>query len=369
MALYNKYRPLRLSNVCGQNHVKRLLENQVKNNTLSNSYLFVGPAGTGKTTLARILAAMINCSTGMNPNPPLTDPYVQDIFSAKNVSDVVETDAATNNGIDNIRQMKEKIVLSPTMMRKRIWIVDECHRLTRDSWEALLKIIEEPPPHLIFIFCSTEDEKIPETIKTRCMCLDFRRHGSKDIFEHLKKVAQLEKTEIEEDALWALSSASRGSIRLSLSMLETLMAYGQKIDLALVTEAIGLASSRSVGTFVKAIADKQIDVAIKSSSEVLGKGVTSQDFLCEVANFIYFMMMHAANVKMEDISIVESEEVKQACEKFKERVPKPMRCFKEMIFEVQQAYNLTVFNMQPQYMANTLFVSLFQILQRHITQK
>jgi DNA polymerase-3 subunit gamma/tau len=331
--------------------------------------MFIGPAGTGKTTIARIFAAMINCSTGMNPNPPLDDPYVQEIFSANNVSDVIETDAATKNKIENIRDMKEKIVLSPAMMRKRIWILDECHRLTRDSWEALLKVIEEPPSHLIFIFCSTEDEKIPETIKTRCMCLEFRRHAAKDIFEHLKKVAGIEKLDIDEDALWTLASSSRGSIRQSLSMLETLIAYGQKIDQALVTEAIGLASSRSVGAFVKAIAEKQINEAMKASSDILGKGVSPQDFLCEVANFIYFLMMHGANVKMEDISPVEAEEVKQAFEKFKEKIPKPMKCFKEMIFEVQQAHDLTVFNMQPQYMANTLFVALYQTFQRNLPQK
>lgn len=223
--LYRKYRPKNIQEVVGQEHVKKALGNAINLNKISHAYLFTGPRGTGKTSIARILAKSLNCKEGPTLTPCEVCPSCVNITNSTPI-DVIEIDAASNRKVEDTQSILEKVQYVPVNGKYKIYIIDEVHMLTNHAFNALLKTLEEPPENVIFILATTEPQKVLETITSRCQRFDFRRITTEDIVEHLKNVAKLEKIKIEEDAILTIAKSSDGGMRDSLALLDQVSVLG-----------------------------------------------------------------------------------------------------------------------------------------------
>ncbi len=240
VALYRKWRPQTFEEVLGQEYVTRTLANSIRSGNFTHAYLFAGPRGTGKTSTARILAKALNCVEGPTPNPCNRCVPCREITEGTSV-DVVEVDAASNRGIDDIRELRERVAFSPASARMKVYILDEAHMLTKEASNAFLKTLEEPPHHLVFVLATTEPHKLPQTILSRCQRYDFRGVSSKRLAEHLAAVSESEGVKATEKALRLIARRARGSARDALVLLEQVMSYGDgEIDEADVAGFLGL---------------------------------------------------------------------------------------------------------------------------------
>ena len=241
-ALYRKWRPKTFADVVGQEHITETLQRQVAEGRLSHAYLFTGTRGTGKTTCAKILARAVNCEQPENGNPCNRCPSCLGIESGRFL-DVVELDAASNNGVDSVRALRDEAIYSPAQVKKRVYIVDEVHMLSTPAFNALLKILEEPPEHLMFILATTELHKVPATILSRCQRFSFRRIRPQDIVGRLNYIAQQEHIDLKEDGAALRARLSDGALRDALSLLDQCAAAGGAIDAPAVLDALGLAGN------------------------------------------------------------------------------------------------------------------------------
>lgn len=373
MALYNQYRPTNFGDLFGQEYVKRILSHQVKENKLSNAYLLTGPAGTGKTTVARIFSSMINCSSGMTLTPDQNDPNVQMIMSGKSDIDVIEIDAASRRGIDDIKDVRDRSYYAPVSMRKKIWIIDECHQLTGPAWEALLKLLEEPPTQSMFILCTTEPHKISETILTRCMALRFTAINAQEIYTYLKVIIQKEQIDIEEEAVRLLAKSSKGSPRQAVSNLEKVMNLGCKIDAALVSQTVGVPSTKLIKDFLISVVDAKFEDGLKASSQAIAAGVTAADFIEEIATYFHHLMviklkcLPSYNLTQEEIN--EIEQVRTA---FVDRMEKLQQgsasnaipIILVMIKAISGIKSYSIYNMNHQYTLDFVWMILIKALRK-----
>ena len=222
LALYRKYRPVDFNSVYGQEHVVTILKNAIMSGKISHAYLFCGPRGTGKTTVAKIIARLVNCENLVDGNPC---EKCYNCINYINSSDIVEIDAASNNGVDEIRELKDKINLVPSNAKYKIYIIDEVHMLTTQAFNALLKTLEEPPSHVIFVLATTEPHKIPLTISSRCQKFRFSKIEDSKIVNRLSEICKLEKIIIDEDALFEIARLSDGGMRDAINFLDQLIAY------------------------------------------------------------------------------------------------------------------------------------------------
>jgi DNA polymerase-3 subunit gamma/tau len=370
VALYNKYRPRNLSEVCGQDHVKEILSSQVRKDDLVHSYLFVGPAGTGKTTVARILAAMVNCASGQKVEISPDDDNVAAIFRGGTL-DVMEIDAATSNGIDEVRELRERLKYAPTVMCKKVLILDECHRLSDAAWEGLLKILEEPPPYAMFVLCTTEPHKVKETIKSRCMILNFKSLPPKEIRDLLRKIAESEGIDITDDAISLLASSSQGSFRLAISSLEQLKHSG-KVDPEKIKKVLGIMDRASSRDFLKAVVQRKFMDGLAISSGAVSSGIKAPDFMRGLAEVMHDLLVSIA--KAYDLSVVGyTEEDKEALSSLQAEIIRRVdsRNYSEFIRGwirvLDQAFRLSIYNLDSQFHLDYVFAELLATLRKHET--
>ena len=261
-ALYRKWRPQTFDDVIGQQHITETLKNQVRSSRLSHAYIFIGTRGTGKTTCARILARAVNCEHPVDGNPCGTCAACRGIADGS-ILDVVELDAASNNGVDNVRALREEAVFSPAAVKKRVDIIDEVHMLSASAFNALLKIIEEPPEHLIFILATTELQKVPATILSRCQRHSFRRIDTAELAAYVEHVANAEHFAITHEAAELIARLAEGGVRDALSLLDQCSAH-DKIDVDAVYTTMGLAGKRRIEELFDRVIDHDTESALKS---------------------------------------------------------------------------------------------------------
>lgn len=251
-ALYRKWRPFDFDDVCGQGAITDILKYEVANNKISHAYLFCGSRGTGKTSCAKILAKAVNCLNNRNGNPCNECEACRSIDSGV-ATDVIEMDAASNNGVGDVRTLKDEIAFTPAILKYRVYIIDEVHMMSGAAFNALLKTLEEPPSYVVFILATTEYNKLPTTIVSRCQRFDFRRMSSEVIIDRLKKISLAEKIDLGDDGARLIARASRGGMRDAVSLLELCAGSRAHIDSALVASTIGSGDRGAVYKLIEAI--------------------------------------------------------------------------------------------------------------------
>ncbi|MER2256774.1 MAG: DNA polymerase III subunit gamma/tau, partial [Priestia megaterium] len=271
-ALYRVYRPQSFNDVVGQQHIIKTLQNALVQEKFSHAYLFSGPRGTGKTTAAKILAKAVNCEKAPIAEPCNECATCRGITDGS-ISDVIEIDAASNNGVDEIRDIRDKVKYAPSAVRYKVYIIDEVHMLSIGAFNALLKTLEEPPAHVIFILATTEPHKIPLTIISRCQRFDFKRISPEDIVYRMKEVLGSEELEVSEDALYEIAKASEGGMRDALSLLDQSISYStDKVSLEDVLSITGAVSQSFIVKIVQAIFNKNIVEALDSVESLIKNG-------------------------------------------------------------------------------------------------
>lgn len=272
-ALYRKYRPMTFRDVVGQAHVTTTLKNEIKTKKIAHAYLFSGTRGTGKTTCARILAKGVNCQ-----NPKEGDPCNECVFcrgvNEGTLLDVIEIDGASNTGVDNIRDLREEALYTPAMSRYKVYIIDEVHMLSTGAFNALLKILEDPPSHVIFVLATTEAQKIAPTILSRCQRFDFFRLTQKDIAERLAAIAKAEGFSCETEALRQIAALSDGAMRDAVSMLDQCAASGETITLSHVLSVLGLSTEPELLSLLSAVAESDPSSALTRLAALYGRGAS-----------------------------------------------------------------------------------------------
>jgi DNA polymerase-3 subunit gamma/tau len=283
IALYRKYRSATFADLIGQDHVATTLRNQVRRGEVSHAYLFSGIRGTGKTSTARILARAVACTDLRDGEPCNACGACVEILGGGAV-DVLEIDAASNRGIDEMRDLREKVKFLPASLTKKVYIIDEAHMLTTEAWNAFLKTLEEPPPHVLFVLCTTEPHKVPDTVRSRVQRFDFRRVDLAALTAHLARVAEREEVAVDPEALDLVARSSQGSVRDALSLLDQAVAAGERpLGVAAVRRALGLADPRALRDIVAALATGDAAAALRAAADAFDAGADARQLLRELA--------------------------------------------------------------------------------------
>lgn len=289
-ALYRKYRPAAFSDVVGQSHITRTLQKQVAENRTSHAYLFTGSRGTGKTTCAKILARAVNCETPKDGDPCGKCAACLALEEGNSL-DVLELDAASNNGVDQVRALRDEAIYPPANVRKRVYIVDEVHMLSTSAFNALLKILEEPPEHLMFILATTELHKVPATILSRCQRYAFRRIQPRDIAARLLYVARQEKIALTDDAAELLARLAEGAMRDGLSLLDQCAASGAAVDSAAVLDTLGLAGHLQTAQLLEYVLRRDVPSALALFGELYDNGRDGNTVLRELSALVRDLLL------------------------------------------------------------------------------
>jgi DNA polymerase-3 subunit gamma/tau len=283
LALYRRYRPQRFADLVGQEVVTRTLVNEVSSGALAHGYLFAGVRGTGKTSTARILARAVNCEALVDGEPCNACPPCLEILSGAAV-DVLEIDAASNRGIDEMRDLRDKVRYLPAVLRRKVYIIDEAHMLTTDAWNAFLKTLEEPPPHVLFVLATTEPHKVPETVRSRVQRFDFRRVPVPAIEQLLDGVARKEGDEVDADALMLLATAAQGSLRDALVLLEQALGAGERpVTVAVARRSLGLTDPSTLHSLVTSLAGADPAGTLRAAAAAFAAGADPRQLFRDVA--------------------------------------------------------------------------------------
>jgi DNA polymerase III subunit gamma/tau len=290
-ALYRKYRPRNWSEVVGQDHVVTTLKNAIAADRVAHAYLFAGSRGTGKTTLARLLAKAVNC---LNPDPTKRPDNECENCKAINENrflDLIEIDAASNNGVDDVRDLRDKINFAPSQGKYKVYIVDEVHMMSGGAFNALLKTLEEPPPHAIFVLATTEIHKIPATVLSRCQRHEFRRVPVDEIVKQLKLIIKAEKIQAEDDALIQIARQSAGGMRDAISLLDQLSSMGEKITLVLAQTILGTATSQTVLEIISSVMDHDPAHGLETIHKALDAGADPRSLARQIVEYLRGLML------------------------------------------------------------------------------
>lgn len=283
-ALYRKYRPNNFKEIVGQEHIVSTLENQIKANKIVHAYLFCGSRGTGKTSTAKIFARAINCENNLDGSPCGVCKVCKAMNDAANI-DIVEIDAASNNRVDEIREIREKVKFSPVNSRYKVYIIDEVHMLTDSAYNALLKTLEEPPKHIVFILATTEPHKLPATILSRCVRFDFGLVSIELLSKHLKDIFKRENVEFDEESVKVIANAGEGSVRDTLSIADSVMAYtNNKLSLDKVLEILGLNQNETLIEITEALFKKDLGKCLEVIDNIYKQGKNMNVFAKDLSN-------------------------------------------------------------------------------------
>ena len=292
-SLYRKWRPFHWDQVIGQEHVVQTLRNAVTSDRVAHAYLFAGPRGTGKTTTARILAKAVNCLDKDLANRPCNKCAHCKAVNQGRFLDLIEIDAASNTSVEDVRDLRDKINFSPNQGRYKVYIVDEVHMLSTAAFNALLKTLEEPPAHAIFILATTEVHKIPATVLSRCQRHEFRRIPVKEIVENLKTLADEEKIKAEPEALNLVARQATGSMRDAISLLDQLASAGKVINLKLAQDVLGTATSQTVLEVVEAMLKRQSASGLEAIHRSLDSGSDPRQFARQIVDYLRSLLLVA----------------------------------------------------------------------------
>ena len=341
-ALYRKFRPSEFSDVKGQDHIVTTLKNQIRADRIGHAYLFCGTRGTGKTTIAKIFARAVNCEHPVDGDPCGECASCRAIASGSSMN-VAEIDAASNNGVDNIREIREEVAYSPAEGKYKVYIIDEVHMLSIGAFNALLKTLEEPPSYVIFILATTEAHKIPITILSRCQRYDFRRITTETIAARLQELMEEEQVEVEERALTYVAKAGDGSMRDALSLLDQCIAFylGQKLTYDHVLEVLGAVDVEVFGDFFRRICRQDVTGIIRGLDEIILQGRELSQFVTDFIWYLRNLLMLKSDQGMEEMLDVSSEHLLQMKEEMEladlDTLMRYIRVFSELSGQLRYA--------------------------------
>jgi DNA polymerase-3 subunit gamma/tau len=342
MALYRKFRPTSFEDVKGQEHIVTTLQNQVKANRIGHAYLFCGTRGTGKTTVAKIFAKAVNCLHPVDGSPCGECEMCRAIGDGSSMN-VIEIDAASNNGVDNIREIREEVMYRPTEGRYKVYIIDEVHMLSTGAFNALLKTLEEPPEYVIFILATTEVHKIPITILSRCQHYDFRRITIDTIADRLFDLMRIEQVEVEERAIRYVAKAADGSMRDALSLLDQCIAFylGQKLTYDHVLEVLGAVDTDVFSQLMRAILANDIPKVLDVVEELVMMGRELTQFSVDFTWYLRNLLLVKTSDKIEQVLDVSTENLMQLQEEAKaismETILRYIRIFSDLSAQLKYA--------------------------------
>ena len=330
-ALYRKFRPLTFSEIVGQEAITKTLRNQIISGRVGHAYLFSGGRGTGKTTSAKILARAVNC---LNPKEgePCNECEICKAILSGSLTDVVEMDAASNNSVEDIRSIREEVNFLPTVTKYRVYIIDEVHMLSIGAFNALLKTLEEPPAHVKFILATTEPQRLPATILSRCQRFDFKRIPNNDIIKRLEIICNQSKIVISKEAMQIIAALSEGAMRDAISILERCVQDGDnQITADKIKDLVGIPQMTHIYKLAKAILEYNVEQAIEAMNNVLTEGKELNNLIWETIKYIKDILLYKTGVQPELYSEEEKEQMKEIAQKAsKERLLKLIYLFSEL---------------------------------------
>lgn len=313
VALYRKWRPQGFDSLVGQEAVRTALTNALETGRIAHAYLFAGPRGTGKTSTAKILAKAVNCEHGPTPNPCNKCQNCVRINDGTSM-DVFEIDAASNRGIDEIRDLREKVAFAPVNGRYKVYIIDEVHMLTTEAFNALLKTLEEPPPHVIFILATTEPHKIPATIHSRCQRFDFKRVTDSDIVKRLREVADGSGIAADDDALQLIAVQADGGMRDALSLLDQCGVMAERVSAETVRSVLGIVGREALRELVKAVGEGNVPESLELLEALLAGGKDVKQIITELAEYLRAVLLYKASPDYREIYLTDTKEAIAAME-------------------------------------------------------
>lgn len=355
LALYRKYRPSNFDDVVGQGHITQALKNQVASGNIGHAYLFTGSRGVGKTSIARIFAKAVNCESNINGSPCGSCSVCKKLEGQADIN-IIEIDAASNNKVDDVRELREKVKFLPVDAKYKIYIIDEVHMLSDAAFNALLKTLEEPPKHVIFILATTEVHKLPATILSRCTRFDFRLVGLEELVRHLERIFDMEEIAYDDEALRAIAVAGEGSVRDTLSIADCIIAYSRaKITLESVQNVLGTTDEGLMIDFFDYLSEKNIGGLLEFINKADGTGKNMAVLVKDLSRHARNLLVCKACEKPNDILNMTEEtfcKLKVQADKFEE---------KELISYMQafgSAENELRWTMSPRLLLETLALSV-----------